>query len=339
MLFSKSVRFVLFAVATVFGLLGVSPSPHASEAPFSSGITLDEFADTATGKTIPVAIFYPTNVLEQITKLGPVSLSVAMDAVPADGKHPFIVLSHGHKGAGLGHRTTATYLARRGYIVAAPTHPGDNYKDQSSIGTVDQFTGRPRHISLVIDGILNHQRLAKSVDRRQIGLIGFSAGGYGVLAAVGAKPDLNKWQPYCDDHEDDRVYCPAPVTDFPAQLPIKVDSRIGAIVAMSPGFGMLFDAEALSTITVPVRLYRAKKDRVNRVDLVRRFEQLLPADTTEKVVVENAGHFAFLSPCSKSQKARSLIICGDPEGFDRDSFQRRLNAEIDEFFTRTLRSR
>ena len=334
----KSGQLFLFVLATVFGLLGGSLSPHASEAPFSSGITLDEFADTATGKTISVAIFYPTNALEQITKLGPVSLSVAMNAVPADGKHPFIVLSHGYQGAGLGHRTTARYLARRGYIVATPTHPGDNYKDQSSIGTVDQFTGRPRHISLVIDGVLKHQRLAKSVDRR-IGLIGFSAGGYGVVAAVGAKPDLNEWRPYCDDHRDDRVYCPAPATNFPAQLPIKVESRIGAVVAMSPGFGMLFDAEALSTIDVPIRLYRAEKDQVNSFELVRRFEQFLPADTTEKVVVKNANHFAFLSPCSKSQKARALIICGDPEGFDRDSFQRQLNAEIDEFFTRTLRSR
>jgi predicted dienelactone hydrolase len=57
---------------------------------------------------------------------------VVAAGAPIVGEHlPLIVMSHGNGGFFGGHADTAQALAQAGFVVAALTHPGDNYKDQS----------------------------------------------------------------------------------------------------------------------------------------------------------------------------------------------------------------
>jgi predicted dienelactone hydrolase len=56
-------------------------------------------------------------------------------------------------------------------------------------------------------------------------------------------------------------------------------------------------------------------------------------------VVPNAGHFAFLAPCSQSMAIRVPDICKDPPGFDRAAFHREFNAAMVVFFKQKLGSR
>ena len=75
-------------------------------------------------------------------------------------------------------------------------------------------------------------------------------------------------------------------------------------------------------------------------ELGRQLEKLAAdfnASQSEYRVVPNAGHFAFLAPCSASLAAMVPDICRDPAGFDRTAFHRELNPAVVTFFKAKLR--
>lgn len=85
----------------------------------------------AEGPPVEVGIWYPTDAAASPMRLGLNAHTVAAGA-PVVGEHlPLIVMSHGNGGSFAGHADTAQALAEAGFVVAALTHPGDNYKDQS----------------------------------------------------------------------------------------------------------------------------------------------------------------------------------------------------------------
>jgi predicted dienelactone hydrolase len=49
-------------------------------------------------------------------------------------------------------------------------------------------------------------------------------------------------------------------------------------------------------------------------------------------VVTNAGHFAFLAPCTPVLANVAPEACRDPEGFDRAAFHRQFNPAVVAFF-------
>ena len=84
-------------------------------------------------------------------------------------------------------------------MVAAVTHTGDNYRDNSQMTHLDN---RPRHIKLLIDYMLTSWRGHNAIDAGRIGMFGFSAGGFTTLVAIGGAPDLASL-PYCEAHPDE----------------------------------------------------------------------------------------------------------------------------------------
>ena len=87
---------------------------------------------TSPSEKIDVALWYPTSTPSQATTIGPHVQDVAMGAPASTGPFPLIVISHGTGGMNMNHHELAAALARGGFVVAALTHPGDNYKDRSS---------------------------------------------------------------------------------------------------------------------------------------------------------------------------------------------------------------
>lgn len=57
-------------------------------------------------------------------------------------------------GSRYGHHDLAVALARAGYVVCALEHPGDNYADQSGVGTERVLLGRAWQVSAAIDALL-----------------------------------------------------------------------------------------------------------------------------------------------------------------------------------------
>jgi predicted dienelactone hydrolase len=122
-------------------------------------------------------------------------------------------------------------------------------------------------------------------------------------------------------------------------LKIVSDPRVRAAFVMAPAIGYMFDRAGRSKVEVPVRLYRPTADQM----LVHpwhaeRIAQMLPK-SPEYQLVEGAGHFVFLAPCSALLVASAPAICNDPPGIDRALFMSASTRRMIEFFRRTLTPR
>ena len=292
---------------------------------------------------ILVALYYPSTAPSRDIPMGPFTVHAAIKGAPEAVKG-LIVVSHGLGGSELGHSRLAEALAARGYLVAALRHPGDNWTDSSLINKTPEryFFERPRQVSRVIDALMADplwkDRIARDARGPRIGALGHSAGGYTVLALAGGVPDLARANQHCrEEGKDDPLFCHTGSSETavpaPAGPPLK-DARVRAVVAMAP-VGVLFTAESLAKVQVPVAVYAGEKDRW----LVPRFHAVWVAKNlpgAELHMVPNAWHFAFMDTPSIPIQTPDGDIAADPPGFDRAAFLKALGPEIAAFFDKAL---
>jgi len=152
--------------------------------------------------------------------------------------------------------------------------------------------------------------------------------------------------PYCADHPDEwscrmlkerKINVSANITGQSMAVPNWVhDPRIVAAVIAAPAVGYAFSAEALSPVTVPIQLWRGDSDEIlPHPNYAQGIYDRLPVKP-EYHVVPNAGHFAFLAPCTPSLAAVAPEVCRDPAGFDRAAFHREFNPTVVTFFKAKL---
>jgi len=288
---------------------------------------------------IPVLLYYPTESAERAIAMGPYVAHVAPQAPPDAAFKGLVVISHGLGGSELNHESLAEGLARRGYLVAALRHPGDNWQDHSLIarGAAAYFGERTRHVSRVLDALLADpqwsDRIASDARGPRVGALGHSAGGYTVLGLAGGRVDVARLYAHCAAHRaEDPIFCrrTGPNAPPPVDGPSLADPRVHAIVALAP-IGVVFDPGSLERITVPAAVYIADKDRF----LVPRFHaEWLAAHMPGAAfhVVPNAWHFAFVDTPSEAIPSDDGDLRDDPPGFDRAAFLRQLQSEVPDFF-------
>jgi predicted dienelactone hydrolase len=159
--------------ALLFPTCMVAQPTHSATRP--SNIGFEKVAmPYGTDTLITVGIWYPTDAPTKRESLGGWTQLVATDAPATTGPHPLVVISHGNGGWFAGHYDTALALAHAGFVVAALTHPGDNYQDQS------RATDMPLRVSAMhrlIDYMIGEWKQHVTVDAKRVGIFGFSAGG------------------------------------------------------------------------------------------------------------------------------------------------------------------
>lgn len=296
------------------------------------------FAADPDGKPLEIGIWYPSKATPKPMSVGLTTMSVALNG-PMEGRAlPLVVMSHGTGGSLIGHYDTAIALADAGYVVAAVTHTGDNYLDQSrSLLVMD----RPRQMSRVIDHMLTSWDGHAAIDPARIGMFGFSAGGFTTLVSVGGVPDFSTVAPMCREHPGDYAcQLMAKTGQAGRALPesgAAQDLRIKAAVVAAPALGFTFSGNALKNVAVPVQLWRAEDDVVvphpRYAEAVR---QALPKAPDYRVVPQ-AGHFDFLAPCGDALANVAPVICKSAAGFDRAAFHQAFNAAVLEFFGKHLK--
>ncbi len=320
---SRAVSFVagaaalLAASASLAGTVGFAAVsiPDGASAPLQAGI------------------WYPATGRAQPTQVGLLTQLMAPGAPVSAGAHPLVVMSHGQGGDFAGHADTAFALAQAGFVVAAPTHAGDNWRDASRALDVG---GRARQLGAVIDWMIAWHPGA--VDPARIGAFGFSAGGLTVLIEAGGSPDLGLVGPHCAAHPDFfDCHLIAAHGGLPAKPePLAHAHRLRAIVVAAPALGFTFDRARLRAVTMPVQLWRAADDVVLPApwyaDAVR---AALPRPPDFHVVA-GAGHFDFLAPCSAALAKVAPMICVSAPGFDRVRFHDAFNEAVVTFFETSL---
>ncbi|SNR25766.1 Alpha/beta hydrolase family protein [Maribacter sedimenticola] len=183
------------------------------------------------------------------------------------GNYPLIVVSHGYVGS----RYLMTYLtenlASKGYIVAAIDHTDSTFKDANAFQST--LLNRPKDIRFVIDQMVelgskgSKSKLQNLVDANNIGIIGYSMGGYGVLNVAGA------------GYSDALAGFFTGMTGGSTAIAVNTakneeykkltDERIKAVVAFAP-WGMergVWDAEGLTGLKKPTFFIAGSQDDIS----------------------------------------------------------------------------
>jgi predicted dienelactone hydrolase len=253
---------------------------------------------------------------------------------------PLVVISHGGGGSYDGHEDTALALARAGFVVAAVSHSGDTYDDESR---VLELRRRPAQLQRLITFMLSAWRSHDRLDPRRVGAFGFSNGGFTVLVAAGGAPDLDRTERYCSSHREHDLCRALSKADVSPRLGSRVgggewahDPRIRAIAAAAPAFGFAFGKDGLRGIRIPVQLWGGVLDRHQPPPW---YEDAVADDlpvAPEFHRIPGAGHYDFLPPCNPTLRKIAPAICTSEPGFDRAVFHRELNAGVQAFFARHL---
>jgi predicted dienelactone hydrolase len=225
-------------------------------------------------------------------------------------------------------------LAAHGYIVAAVDHPGNNSMEPYTVEGFLEWWERARDLSAVADGVLADPALGPLVDRRRIGAIGFSLGGYTVLEIAGARTDPRLLRNFCRSNPAEGCADPpefpglferwdalanADVNDrrvSAAAARSYRDPRVRAVFAMAPAVGQALIPDSLRRIAIPVAL--AAGDADTMVPLRSNAEHVagLVRGSTFRVLT-GVGHYTFLAVCADEGRLHQPRLCSDAVGVDR----------------------
>ncbi|MDA0228636.1 MAG: prolyl oligopeptidase family serine peptidase [Proteobacteria bacterium] len=304
------------------------------------------FSDDERGRTIPVALWYPTDDTAAALTYGGIHAGrAATGGAIAPGRHPLALLSHGTGGNRFNQFNLAEFLARHGYIVAALEHPGDRTFDNGDFGSAKNLYNRPRDLSFVLGALLADSAIGDQIDDKRIAALGHSAGGFTAIAAAGGRPKLQNLFDYCVRQPTASLTCPKNAGEPGEEDPLYIDfmsgsvslkdPRLRALVVAAPAIGPLFDASGLAEVDIPVLIFWAGADAIlNEPDNSRFYlDGIARAQERE---MPGIGHFTFLSECSNMLRSVAPQICTDPQGVLRADQHRAINSETLDFLSRHL---
>lgn len=283
-----------------------------------------DIVDEDHGVVVPMAVMYPTLMHEKAEKLGPYTVDLAKGAELKRGDYPLVIISHGSGGSHLAYWTLAHYMARNGFIVGMPEHPGNNRNDNSLMGTVDNLVNRPGHVLLAINWFFASRKFAGSLKPDSVAIIGHSMGGYTALAVAGGVPAS-----FPRESPDGRS----------RQIRVTPDRRVRALVLLAPASYWFREAGALKGVDVPILMLTGEKDELMPYPYhhARIIMDGVPDRTKVRCrVVKNAGHFSFLSQFPESMTNAAFPPSQDPPGFDRAKFLPEMNNEVLDFLLREM---
>ncbi len=219
-------RLTLIAVpGLVLGCSDPAVAPDLSveaDGDFAVGLRALVLDDAARGRALPTLLLYPTAAptaevaVEQLaapahraTYAGLLaaappacptrSVKLAVDAAPAAGRFPLVVVSHCHECTGFSLATVAARLASHGAVVIAIEHVGNTLWDQRA-GTglpldTDTLAVRVADVGFAIDQALGSAAvpaaITAAIDPDHLGVLGHSFGAVTAGRALQADPRID----------------------------------------------------------------------------------------------------------------------------------------------------
>ncbi|ESA33691.1 dienelactone hydrolase [Leptolyngbya sp. Heron Island J] len=208
----------------------------------------------------------------------PTDLYLPADLSAVPGPIPVMVFSHGYGETRTNPDAVAAArsLAANGFVVAVPEHIGSNaaYQDDLALGLnresfdVMEFINRPLDIRFLLDTLeeKNKTDFQERLQLDRVGLVGYSFGGYTVLAAAGATVDVELLEQQCDldadfvpDNVNIALLIQCRLLELQASPQVLqqlldgslADERIASVFALSP-LSNLFGDKGMGNIQMPV---------------------------------------------------------------------------------------
>lgn len=288
-------------------------------------------------------IWYPALRQAQELHYGVWSLRGSLNARPAQGSFPLIVLSHASAATRFSYASLCAWLASRGFIVVAPTHNTDCLDNMDDFFTWKQLVNRAREIRQSIDVALAQTDLAPAIDAARIGVAGVGNGATAALLLGGALPHCSHWaawcnktpasEPYCNDSARDKINLMC--QNFPLAKSL-ADPRIKAIAAIAPGYGMLFDAESFKYFYPPLLLVTTGRDFFNKPELHSEYIARLLGQRALYLDLANADAASLLDACPDSLARELPDLCNSVSPDERKSIHNRLANSLFSFFNHYL---
>jgi len=339
--------------AAVFAA-AVLRQPAAAE----DGVGVRQIAapSAARGGNLDVTVWYPAKAGGMPVVLGESLFFQGTpawhDAPIANGRFPLILLSHGAGLAGSPQAVSwiAASLAGQGFVVAAPTHPGNSGQNRSAAETLKIWL-RPGDLSETLDAMEKDPFFSAHLERGKIGALGLSMGGGTVLALAGARIEPKRLAGYCDTDAMNPSLCAwvrQSGVDLHALVPQSAgrdnsDSRIGFAMAIDPAPMDVFDSKSFSGISLPVALVNL--GRPGKIPVTTQAsEAARDIPSASYTVIEDASHFSMFAACRPDAAERALSeeigdpICADGDGRSRAEIHTQLIDLTTAAFSRALKT-
>ncbi|MBN9381165.1 MAG: dienelactone hydrolase family protein [Chitinophagaceae bacterium] len=304
------------------------------------------FRDSARHRPIITEVWYPTeDTLPQTDKTFSAftrKTTVRNGSLPA-GKWPLIMLSHGTGGGRLTLEWLSQALAEKGYIVAAVDHYGNTYDNPIALEFLKVWE-RPQDISFALTQLLKDNDLQSHIDQQKIGAIGFSLGGYTVIALAGGEvnyttlinfnktvgrkqldiPEFPGLIKYLDD---------TAITAGVKRVPPLKDSRIKAFFSISPALGPGFTTkQQFKNISAPVYITGSQSDSIAPIKSnAWHYHQLIDHSGYYEFPGKT-GHYVMLGEVIDEVKKKDPIYFQDAPSVNRHEVHLQIDSLAINFF-------
>jgi dienelactone hydrolase len=192
MLLVIATAMVTAAAGSGIAVAGEDHDGGGGKGPYAVGTQSLTFVDTsrptspnntfggAPSRTLPTLVLYPA---QGDANRPPVEGAHAL----GDRRFPLIVFSHGFTGTGPAYKGLLALIARRGYVVAAPTFPLSSAGAPGGPKGAD-YVNQPGDVSFVITRLLDldrdEARFRREIDPKRIGVAGHSLGAITTLGVA-----------------------------------------------------------------------------------------------------------------------------------------------------------
>lgn len=309
-------RSALAATFCTFALITLPSNVFA----FEVGVREIKVPSAERNKELSVTVWYPAQKGGAAVLYGQNKVfegtQAYLDAPFAVGTFPVVLLSHGSGGRVEAAGWLAARLAKAGFMVAGPNHPGTTSGDSLPAET-PKLWQRTHDISDVTSFLTSDAEWAPHLKADQVGVVGFSLGGATALELIGARANLEAFATYCDQYDKwDCAWYQGGVGYTDGET-VKVgmvdlrtvdkmlfeqsnlDTRIKSAVIVDPGLVHAYVPESLKEISVPSAFINlGSGDEIPFAVIADKVSSQVSGAQYE--TVSGADHFSFLPVCQPS---------------------------------------
>ncbi|MBS0027823.1 alpha/beta hydrolase family protein [Chitinophaga sp. 22321] len=319
--------------------------------PSNIGERTFHFKDEKRNRPLVTEVWYPTTDTLKISdkKYSPFlrNYTVREGSLPA-GKLPLILVSHGTGGNRFSLEWLAQHLVQSGFIVAAVDHWGNTSDNKIPIEFIKAWE-RPQDISFVLTQLLKDKDFNTLIDAQKIGALGFSFGGYTVIALAGGVVDYPVMIHYYRTIGRREMEFP----EYPGlghllydstllaatkHVPDLKDNRIKAFLALSPGTGPGFiHKQQFKNVHGPVFITGSLADSMAPVKGNARVYHKLIAGSGYYEFGGKVGHYVMLPEANSEMKKEAPMPFVDDPSVDRHQVHLKIDSLAADFFSKNLK--